>query len=106
MATIEFLNKRIAGKIKEIETLKKKLVRIQKAKDSNWEKNPYYYSEYDLSATLRDIELAQKSLEGTKISLNLKLKRVSADLSLLSRNFSRDGRPIVSSGSPNSVEFI
>lgn len=69
MATVEFLNKRIAGKIKELETLNKKLVRIQKAKDSNWKKNPYYYSEHDLSATLRDIELAQKSLEEYKAQL-------------------------------------
>lgn len=43
MATVEFLQKRVAGKEKEIKTLEKKLERIKKAEASNWEKNPYHY---------------------------------------------------------------
>lgn len=76
MATVEFLNKRIAGKIKEIETLNKKLARIQKAKDSNWEINPYFYSEYDLNRTIKDIEAAQKSLDEYKSQLEVEYEKV------------------------------
>lgn len=39
MATVEFLQKRVAGKEKGIKTLE----RIKKAEASNWEKNPYHY---------------------------------------------------------------
>ena len=62
MATIEFLNKRIEGKRKEIAKLEKKLERINKAKESNWEKNPYYYHESDLKYTTRDLESAREAL--------------------------------------------
>lgn len=55
MATIEFIEKRIAGKEKEIEKLKQKIKRIEAAKATNWEKNPYYYSEHDLQSAIRDI---------------------------------------------------
>lgn len=62
MATREFIEKRIEGKKKEIEKLEKKLARIEKAQASNWENNPYYYNEYDLKYTTRDIEQAKESL--------------------------------------------
>ena len=60
--TIETLNKRIAGKKAEISKLEAKLARIQKAQSTNWEINPYYYSEYDLKHTISDLEAAQKAL--------------------------------------------
>lgn len=64
MATIEFIQKRIAGKEKEIASLTKKLGRIQKAEASGWEaNNPYMYSESDLRYCLKDLELARKALE-------------------------------------------
>lgn len=64
MATLEFIQKRIAGKEKEIEKLTKKMARIEKAKESNWEENnPYMYSEYDLRITTRELKEAHEGLE-------------------------------------------
>ena len=69
MASIEFIQKRITGKEKELDKLNKKLERINKAKATNWKVNPYYYHESDLKYTLQDIEEAQKALEGYKAQL-------------------------------------
>ena len=69
MASIEFIQKRITGAETKLEKLNKKLERINKAKATNWEVNPYYYSEYDLKYTIRDIEEAQEVLEGYKAQL-------------------------------------
>ena len=63
MATIEYLNKRIEGKHKEITKLESKLARIEKAQASNWENNPYYYHESDLKWTTRDLEAAREALK-------------------------------------------
>ncbi len=63
MATIETLQKRIEGKKKEIEKLNKKIARIVKAKESNWENNPYYYNENDLKWATKDLDNAQAALE-------------------------------------------
>lgn len=63
MASIEFIQKRIAGKEKELDKLTKKLARIRKVEAQNWEDpNPYYYGPRDLKYTLRDIEEAQKAM--------------------------------------------
>ena len=62
MASVEYLEKRIAGKEKELAKLQKKMARIEKAVASNWENNPYYYNERDLKITARDIEEAEKRL--------------------------------------------
>ena len=69
MASIEFIEKRIAGKEKEIAKLEGKLARIRKAEASNWENNPYYYSEDDLRWTLKDLEAAKKALDGYRADL-------------------------------------
>lgn len=70
MASIEFIQKRIAGKEKELDKLNKKLERIRKVEAQNWEDpNPYYYHERDLKYTLRDIEEAQKALDKYKAQL-------------------------------------
>jgi len=70
MASIEFITKRIEGKEKELDKLNKKLARIRKVEAQNWEDpNPYYYSEYDLKCTLKDIEAAQKALDDYKAQL-------------------------------------
>lgn len=66
MASIEFIQKRIEGKEKEIAKLEKKMERILKAQASNWENNPYYYHESDIKWTSRDLEAAKKALEGYK----------------------------------------
>lgn len=63
MASIEFITKRIEGKQKEISKLEKRLELIMKAKASNWEDNPYCYSEWDERSTVNTIEEAKKVLE-------------------------------------------
>lgn len=70
MASIEFINKRIEGKRKEIEKLEKKLDRIRKAEATNWEVNPYYYSESDLKWTLKDLDSAKEALSGYEKDLS------------------------------------
>lgn len=61
MASIEYITKRIEGKKKEIAKLEKKLERIAKAKASNWENNPYCYSEWDERIAIKDLEAAQEA---------------------------------------------
>lgn len=79
MATIEFIQKRIAGKEKELEKLNKKLERIRKVEAQNWEDpNPYYYSAYDLKVTLSDIEEAQKALENYRSQLTSEQEKASS----------------------------
>lgn len=78
MASLEFIQKRIAGKEKEIATLNKKLDRILKAQATNWEKNPYWYSERDLSLTQRDIDIAQKALQDYKDQLNAETEKANS----------------------------
>lgn len=61
MATVEFYQKRLASKEKELETLNKKLARIKKAEEGNWEtNNPYSYGPYDLSVCVKDIASAEE----------------------------------------------
>ena len=62
MASIEFIQKRIDGKRKEIGKLKKKIERINKAKETNWEVNPYGYHEHDLEWATKDLKSAQEAL--------------------------------------------
>lgn len=62
MASAEFIMKRIAGKQAEITKLEKKIARIEKAKASNWENNPYYYVEDDLKWASRDLQEAKAAL--------------------------------------------
>ena len=60
--TIEFITKRIEGKKAAISKLEKKVARIEAAKATNWEKNPYYYHESDLKYALRDLESERAAL--------------------------------------------
>ena len=69
MASIEYIQKRIDGKEKEIDKLEKKLISIRKAEASGWEDNPYYYSESDLRWALRDLEAARQGLEKYRADL-------------------------------------
>lgn len=63
MASVEFLEKRIAGKQAEIDKLNKKLQRIRKAEASGWEENnPYMYTPHDIDATLKEIDRAEAGL--------------------------------------------
>lgn len=79
MANLEFIQKRIEGKEKELEKLTKKLQRIRKVEAQNWEDpNPYYYSEYDLKVTLKDIEAAQNALDNYKAQLVAEIEKASS----------------------------
>lgn len=79
MAKIETVLKRIAGAEAKLEKLNKKLERIRKVESQNWQDpNPYYYSEYDLKCTLRDIEEAQKALDGYKAQLEYENEKANS----------------------------
>ena len=79
MASIDFITKRIEGKEKELNKLNKKLERIRKVEAQNWnDPNPYYYSEYDLRYTLKDIEAAQKALENYKEQLAVETEKANS----------------------------
>lgn len=78
MASIEFIQKRITGAETKLDKLNKKLERINKAKATNWEVNPYYYSDHDLKYTIRDIEEAQKALEGYRAQLTAETEKANS----------------------------
>ena len=80
MASIEFINKRIEGKEKELDKLNKKLARIRKVEATGWDDdhNPYLYREDDLRYCLRDIEEAKKALEGYKAKLNAETEKANS----------------------------
>lgn len=63
MATIATLEKRISGKIRQLEQLNKKLTRIKAVEATDWKKNPYSYTETDLRYTEQDIRECQAALE-------------------------------------------
>lgn len=63
MAKAVTYKERIEGCKVKLEKLNKKLERILKAEESNYEENnPYYYSDYDKRSTLRDIEETRTKL--------------------------------------------
>jgi len=79
MASIEFIQKRITGKEKELEKMEKKLARIRKAEVGGWEvNNPYLYNDYDLRCCLKDIEAAQKALEEYKAQLTTETEKANS----------------------------
>lgn len=76
MAKVEFIQKRIDGCKKNIEKAEKKLSRILKAEESNYQdNNPYYYSDYDKRSTLRDIEGLKKNLENYEAELQIAVEK-------------------------------
>jgi len=79
MASVDFIEKRIASKEKELDKLQKKLARIRKVEAQNWEDpNPYLYTEYDLRYTLREIEQAEKVLSGYKEDLRIATEKANS----------------------------
>lgn len=78
MASIEFLQNRVNGKVAEIEKLNKKLERINKAELSGWNDNPYYYNERDKKYTMRDIEQAEKALAEYQSKLDTEIKKANS----------------------------
>lgn len=85
MATMEFVQKRISGKEKEISKLEKKLVRIKKAEAGGWkENNPYLYSESDLKWCLKDLEAAKAALVKYQVELQtIQEKAASRDVAVI-----------------------
>jgi len=69
MASLDFIQKRIAGKEKEIAKLEGKLERIEKAEATGWKVNPYYYGEDDKRWTIKDLQNAKAALEDYKSQL-------------------------------------
>lgn len=78
MASIEFITKRIEGKKKEIEKLEKKLSRIEKARATNWEVNPYYYHESDLKWTQKDLDDARVALSNYEKELQTETEKANS----------------------------
>lgn len=85
MATMEFVQKRISGKEKEISKLEKKLERLKKAEAGGWEvNNPYLYSESDLKWCLRDLEAAKEALANYRTELQaIQEKAASRNVSVI-----------------------
>ena len=63
------LVKKIEGKRKTIESLNKKRARIEAAKATNWEKNPYWYDEHDLIMVDEELKVAEQMLAKLKADL-------------------------------------
>lgn len=78
MASIEFIQKRIEGKEKEIVKLTKKMERIRKAEATGWEINPYYYGERDIRITARELEDAQKALDSYKAQMAAETEKANS----------------------------
>lgn len=78
MASIEFIQKRIEGKEKELAKLEKKMERIRKAEASNWENNPYCYSNWDIERTERDIRRTQKELTAYQEQLTAETEKANS----------------------------
>ena len=62
MATIEFIQKRIAAAERKYEKLANKFNRIAAAEATGCEVNPYYYDESDKRRTLRELDGARQTL--------------------------------------------
>ena len=75
MASVEFLRKRIDGKQAEIDRLNKTLEKINKAKATNWTVNPYWYDDDSLRRTMRDLEIATKSLSDYEEQLSVAMQK-------------------------------
>lgn len=76
MANAAFYQKRIDGCKKNLEKAEKKLARILKAEESNYEQNnPYYYTDYDKRCTLRELEDLKMSLEKYKEAMQKEIEK-------------------------------
>lgn len=78
MAGIEFIQKRIEGKEKEIAKLEKKMERIRKAEATNWEVNPYYYGERDIRITTKELEAAKIALDNYQSQLSAEVEKANS----------------------------
>lgn len=72
---MDFIQKRIDSKKAEIERLNKKWERIEAARATNWEKNPYSYGDYDVRVTTKDLERAKKALEDYEAEMQTEIEK-------------------------------
>lgn len=75
MATVEFLQKRVSGKEAEIVKLQKKMERILKAQSTDWQVNPYYYSERDLTITSKELDRTNRELADYQQKLQQEIEK-------------------------------
>ena len=76
MLSIETLEKRIQNRENELIKLEKKLTRILKAEEFNYQdNNPYYYNEHDKKYCLRDIENAKNDILKYKEQLQNEIEK-------------------------------
>lgn len=75
MASTETLQKRVSGAEKNLEKLNKKMERILKAKATDWEVNPYWYSERDIECTQHDIDEQTEKLNKYKEELEKAIEK-------------------------------
>ena len=78
MASIEFIQKRITGKEKELIKLNQKYFRILDAQATGWTKNPYCYNEKDLKWCLQDIEKAEAILAKYRADLQTETEKANS----------------------------
>ncbi len=78
MASVEYIEKRVAGKENEIAKLERRMARILKAKESGWEENPYYYDEGDLQYTADELKEAEAALEGWQEKLRVAMEKANS----------------------------
>lgn len=76
MASVEFIQNRLNGAEDKLVKLEKKLERILKAEESDYEdNNPYYYTASDKKYTLRDIDDCKKSIQKYKEQLATEVEK-------------------------------
>ena len=75
MASIEYIKNRIEGKKNEITKLTKKIERMEKAKATNWEVNPYCYDERDLMWANKDLTAAKNALADWESKLATEIEK-------------------------------
>lgn len=80
MASIEFIQNRVAGAEAKVAKLEKKLERILNAKAHDYEDgfNPYCYSDYDLRSTEKELGKAKASLEKYKADLQTEQEKAAS----------------------------
>jgi len=78
MASIQFIEGRILGKEKEVARLEKKMGRIEVAAASGWESNPYYYNEYDIKRTEKELGTTRAALEKLREDLKREIEKAES----------------------------
>lgn len=93
---LETLKNRIESYKIKLKKLNKKLTRILKAEQSNYEENnPYYYSDYDKRVTLRDITECKAQIEKYQSDLDVAVEKENSRNVQIIIDFLQDWRESV-----------